>query len=789
MREAHEDLHVRHTPPTTQDYNRKVRWHDEDRIHITVWRDGKPPKREMEENGQDGTSETWFKITVPCGRKYDKTWLLDSIQSHCSVPFTPVDFHYVKMQAQFFVQDINTASALKNISYKIHDDENQKICIFVNHSIVPHSVQNKLKPEQLEQLKLTMNKRYDVFKQALDLQSFRFDPDLVDHDIDMILNRRHCMAITLNIIEENFPELLSLDLRSNKLYQLDGLSDIIQKAPKVKILNLSKNKLKSAWELDKIKGLELKELCLEGNPLCNNFSDHSAYVRAIRDCFPKLLCLDGQQLDASLTVEIEVPDIMRPCKESYKGSETLKNLVLQFLQQYYWIYDYGDRQGLLDAYHDEACFSLTIPFNPEDPAPVSLDKYSKRSRNMKKRKDPILRVQLLKHTKHDVVDSLSMLPKTQHDFSSFVVDMCVQTEKMLCFSVNGVFKEVEGMPQVHVRGFTRIFIAISASNFNLCIVNDQLFVRDASPEETLNASFIPVPAPSSSSVPILPKEQQEMVQAFSTQSRMKFEWSWKCLEDNEWDYVRAGQVFSILKPEATSMTGDGGQADQEAEDNLSACPEPPKGPAVLFLTILEQKGGLWLTAGRMAHSQAQLLDNPKVTLKVTSTLNPAGLLLTNSASEPVQDCLQTIEEVYSSQPHLSNQPITNPDLTLYPDGSKFIKNGTRKADYTVVTPTNVLKACPLLPGASAQKELIALTQALQIVVGETANVYTDSRYAVSVLHAHRAIGKNRAFQHQLGKTFKYAPEILALLEAVKTPTQAVVMHCLGHKRNFRYCLR
>jgi hypothetical protein len=31
--------------------------------------------------------------------------------------------------------------------------------------------------------------------------------DLVGHDIEMVLNRRHCMVATLQIIEENFPEV------------------------------------------------------------------------------------------------------------------------------------------------------------------------------------------------------------------------------------------------------------------------------------------------------------------------------------------------------------------------------------------------------------------------------------------------------------------------------------------------------------------------------------------------------------------------------------------------------
>uniref|UniRef100_A0A8C7AKK8 Nuclear RNA export factor Tap RNA-binding domain-containing protein n=1 Tax=Neovison vison TaxID=452646 RepID=A0A8C7AKK8_NEOVI len=343
----------------------------------------------MGENTQDGNPGKWFKINIPYGRKYDKTWLMNSIQSHCSVPFTPVDFHYVKNQARFFVQDVGTASALKDVSCKIYDEENRKISIFVNPSSVPYSVRYKLEPEEMEQLKLTMNKRYDVSQQALDLQCLRFDPDLVGHDIDIILNRRNCMAATLQIIEENYPELLSLNLSNNKLYGLDGLSDIIEMAPTVKNLNLSKNELNLVWELNKMKGLELEELWLEGNPLCDTFPDESTYISAIKNCFPKLLRLDGQELSPPVITDTDTPCLLKPCKESYKGSDALKSLVLQFLQQ------------------------------------SSLWECFKESRNMKKSKDPSLCVQPLKHTKH--VGSLCVLPKTQHDLSSFLVDMWFQT--------------------------------------------------------------------------------------------------------------------------------------------------------------------------------------------------------------------------------------------------------------------------------------------------------------------------------------------------------------------------
>ncbi|XP_003803823.2 nuclear RNA export factor 2-like, partial [Otolemur garnettii] len=431
MTDVRENSRMRRTFHTFRQNRRRMNWQNGDQIRVTLWRDEKPPER-ASGSRRDRARGSWFKVTIPHGANYDKAWLVSSIQSHCSVSFTPVD-------------------------------------------------------------------------------------------------------------------LLSLNLCENKLYHLDGLSDIIDKTTDIKILNLSKNELKSACELAKVKALKLEELWLEGNPLCSTFSDKSAYISAIQDYFPKLLRLDGQELPSPIIVDIRVPELIKPSQESYKGPDTIKSLVLEFLKQYYSIYDYGNRQSLLSAYHDEACFSLTIPINSEDSASSSLCEYFKESRNLKMIKDPYLRRRLLKHTKCEIVDTLITLPKTQHDFNSFRVDMWFQTEKMLCFSINGVFKETEGEYQDSVLAFSRTFIATPGSNSNLCIVNDELFVRDASSQETQSAFSNPVTTLCSSPMAILSQEQQEMVQAFSTQSGMKPNWSQKCLEDNEWNYSKAGEIFTALQ--------------------------------------------------------------------------------------------------------------------------------------------------------------------------------------------------------------------------------------------------
>lgn len=116
------------------------------------------------------------------------------------------------------------------------------------------------------------------------LLSFLLPEDLLAQNIDVVLNRRSCMAAALRIIEENIPEvrpldqyqaweaawdrwhgvrdrlasdpltsstklfsplqLLSLNLSDNRLFRLDDMSTLVQKAPNLKILNLSGNEVR-----------------------------------------------------------------------------------------------------------------------------------------------------------------------------------------------------------------------------------------------------------------------------------------------------------------------------------------------------------------------------------------------------------------------------------------------------------------------------------------------------------------------------------------------------------------
>ena len=200
--------------------------------------------------------------------------------------------------------------------------------------------------------------------------------------------------------------------------------------------------------------------------------------------------------------------------------------------------------------------------------------------------------------------------------------------------------------------------------------------------------------------------------------------------------------------------------------------------------VLEQKGGHWLSPSRFLKYQAILVEQDAITIVTTIIVNPASFL-SGEISEPVvHDCLKTMEAVYSSHPHLKEEPLHDAEDSWYTDGSSFVKQGERQAGYAATTTQRVIEAKSLPAGTSAQKaEIIALTRALELARGKKVNIWTDSKDAFGVVHAHGAIWKERGLLTAQGKHIKHAKEILKLLEAVNLPEKVAVMHCKGHQKD------
>jgi hypothetical protein len=81
----------------------------------------------------------------------------------------------------------------------------------------------------------------------------------------------------------------------------------------------------------------------------------------------------------------------------------------------------------------------------------------------------------------------------------------------------------------------------------------------------------------------------------------------------------------------------------------------------------------------MVKYQSMLCKNLHVQLEVVKTLNPE------------HDCLEIMDEVFSSWPGLINQPISHPDVDCFTDGNSFVQKDTRFGRYTVVTLDNAIK--------------------------------------------------------------------------------------------------
>ncbi|GAB0206860.1 hypothetical protein GRJ2_003151600 [Grus japonensis] len=178
-----------------------------------------------------------------------------------------------------------------------------------------------------------------------------------------------------------------------------------------------------------------------------------------------------------------------------------------------------------------------------------------------------------------------------------------------------------------------------------------------------------------------------------------------------------------------------------------------------------------------------LLEQDDVELKTTAIVNPAMFLSTENPTEKLEhDCLLTIEQVYSSRPDLKDEPLKDPDLELFTDGSSFVQEGRRMAGYAVVTTDKVLESGTLPANTSAQKaELVALKQALRMAEGKRVNIQTDSKYAFGVIHAHGAIWKERGLLSAQGSPIRHKEEVLQLLQDVQKPKEVAVMHCKAHQ--------
>lgn len=500
----------------------------------------------------------WYKITILNGQKYEKDYIYRLLMSYIKpTPFYPVGYKKYSDECIFYVDDYKTASQLLSANRKITTTDNYKLTIKVQANLPYIDVDDKLK----EKMKMAMSHRYNVITRSLDMKRFHIDPELVKDDTFIPLNRPNMLSTAVKLIVENIPDLQALDLSDNKLSSVDALKVLVDKTPGLKILHIGNNRLQNMNHLDCLQGLQIEDLILDGNSLCDNFRDQAFYIREVRKRFPKVVKLDGIDLPPPISFGVEDSCKLVPSHGSFLCNPAGGPMVQTFLEQYYAIYDSSSRNPLIDAYHDAAQFSLSCAHNASN----NLAAYITESRNLKQVTSLERRERLLRKGKANIIAFLSSLPQTQHDLRTFVVDLVLFTEQLIMVTVNGVFREV-GKKQP-LKSFNKVMIIVPAGS-GFCIVNDLHFISSATYDQKKEAfkeprveapiqqpvaavPAAPVPVPSVVSPPVGPPitdiaARQQMVATLAAQTGMNLAWSEKCLTETNWDFDRAMFVFTEL---------------------------------------------------------------------------------------------------------------------------------------------------------------------------------------------------------------------------------------------------
>ncbi|XP_076636350.1 nuclear RNA export factor 1 isoform X1 [Colletes latitarsis] len=494
---------------------------------------------------------TCYKITIPYGHKYDKDYILNNLLSYIAPEtFVPILYKVVGNEASFYIDDMKVAIALINCNNKITITDGFKLQLRVSQEGFPYcEIDSKLK----ERLKQAMAKRYVNETNALDLSKFHQDPHLVA-DYFFPLCRPIMLKTVLDIVSECIPNLEALNLDANRLQVLEKLNVLGKKFSKLKILYIGDNRIKEINQLDTFKDLKLEELKLAGNPVCTKYKTRqNDYISDVRKRFPKLLRLDDMELPKPILFDVaddgnKMPSPQRMFVANAKALEVAN----QFLQQYFLIFDSENRQPLLDAYNEHACFSMTISYSQNM---NKLYGYLMENRNLFRIIDTNKRHKLLKQGRLPVVSFISEMPQTTHYLNTFTMDIGLVTDGMMLITVTGLFKELDKKEQP-VRFFNRTFI-IGPEGGGYCIRNEQLHINTPTDSQLkhLNTQLetqvlAPTPLPSSSNIgkpavpPQLPEEvKQQMALTLSQQTNMNLEWSLKCLEEVQWNYDNALAAF------------------------------------------------------------------------------------------------------------------------------------------------------------------------------------------------------------------------------------------------------
>ena len=502
-------------------------------------------------------NQGWHKVTLTNASKFDKESVLGTLVNACPDAFAPVCFVKNNADYTFHVESPKAASMLKSMDKKISVTHNFLLKIKVAPSPPPkHFLDDTIK----QKMKTVMGQRFNPESKCLHMKSFHNDKMFIGDSAYVPLARSNVMNNVIRIIGESVIDIEAIDFSENKLPSLENFSMLEDTAPNLKFVDLSNNRLNDSRELEKLKHLKLKVLDLRNNAIESKFKNHEEYVEKVREILPHLEVLDGQNLPKNYSFEEDTN--MPPNQKLMSVNDQAKLVLLQFVRQYFEVYDKEDRSDLEAAYHPEAMFSMsaTYPANTTAHGTNSLTHYQMDARNLNLVTNPKKRMSFLKRGRSHVVKFINTFPMTQHDLDSFTLDIPVASDNLISVTLTGLFKERLHSP-APLRHFHRNFIIVPQGS-GFVITNDSLFVTNPTMLQTKTAFVEEKNVSSPPVLPVLsPEIAQERIAQLCQKTKLRPDWAQKCLEENRWNLDIACVNFELAKnqnkipPEAYAFLG------------------------------------------------------------------------------------------------------------------------------------------------------------------------------------------------------------------------------------------
>ncbi|XP_019873013.1 nuclear RNA export factor 2 [Aethina tumida] len=571
----------------------------------------------------------WHKFIIKDVRQYDR----NSIMKGFTESVYPAEILPVKYKKDVFGSAEFLGKCCGEVIQKLIEN---KLQISILHQGVKQEFQvdiilrycptNKIQVDLQDVFCKILNKRFNRDTEFLNLENFVSDPELVEY---CPLSQPKLLNFILYLSAQFNPKSISLAKNDIKVLPKDICWEQLTTLEK---LDLHDNELPCITQIEDVQ-VPLKSLNLDGNPLCEGFVDSLSYIQVIKSKFPTLTELDGQNISSTLCF----------AQDNFLCSGYGYEFVNEFLQTYFKIYDSNRRHLLANLYNPTIYMSLTLTVRN-----VTEIQSSSHFREHKRNRDTSLSkrsTEALVRNKLDLFKLFLKLPLTEHDYSSFKVDLLLFTDSLISLVVTGVFREnsEDLLKKPAYYTFSRHFI-LSGKNFqDFSIVNELLHIstmnRDVTQKNFVQAVKV--------KPDLLPKNEQEETLTIKVMSELtglnKF-WSKRYLHKEKFNLSNALKAFS----------SDADKIPQNAFED----PDIAKNTVTLSLPDVKAD---WINCKNSVSGNNKIV----MPIEISEVINPSNQV-TNIAQNEASKVLSNVVPINHKLMFEKAKPINVPKKVVIP---------------------------------------------------------------------------------------------------------------------------